>query len=305
MPQTVPTGFISPDPYALYEENFDLSLLPMDGEVPLSPHSQFNIELSLSASDYIPATIFHNDTPAIKTEKPNWSETLPELNTSLVQQLELGHQQLNYYSSPHCSPQSQPDQYTTIFPPSPCPSLDQSTSHNHHQQHQQFSIKQEYIGLFPPSPPDSNGAPSPRCDIKGEPDTYTSDTETSIDIDSLLQNSFEVLEPKKQDHQLLREYLQDTSFQRKHNLKPLALESLLGGWGTRGDIEPVISLALEHAKKDVQRTCAALNISPGKIQYRIHYIIIVDNKYFYIPNMVRHIVIYNVRHHINLPSSVN
>ena len=68
----------------------------------------------------------------------------------------------------------------------------------------------------------------------------------------------------KGDHQLLRECLQDTSFQRRHNLKPVALESLLGGWESRGDIEPVISLAIEQARRDVEDTCAQLNISPGK-----------------------------------------
>lgn len=67
------------------------------------------------------------------------------------------------------------------------------------------------------------------------------------------------------DHQLLREYLQDTTFQRKHNLKPLALESLfVGDWGVRDDIEPVISLALDHARRDVRSTCALLNISAGE-----------------------------------------
>lgn len=260
MPQTVPAGIYLPDTYTIYEDNFDLSLLPMDGEVPLSPNSQLTIELPPLTPDYIPATIFH-DTP-IKLEKlSNWSSETDEINKSVENHqiiVEDHFQYLQQYST--AAPLSPPqEQFFTVFPPSPAPSIE--------LQQLCTTIKQEYIGLFPPSPPDSNGAPSPRCDIKGEP-ADVSDTETCIDLDCLLQNSFDVLEPlqqKQQDHQLLREYLQDTSFQRKHNLKPLALESLFGGWGNRGDIEPVISLALEHAKKDVQQTCAALNISPGKL----------------------------------------
>lgn len=265
MPQTVPSGVFATDTYAVYEDNFDLSLLPMDGEVPLSPHSQLSIELPPQTNDFTSATSF-DDITLIKTEKlsaGNWS-----IDNTQQQDTIDNLQQYQYYSSPLPSP---PQEYfVTVFPPSPTPSIElqpyqqQQNSPQHH-----FTVIKQEFGLFPPSPPDSHGAPSPRCDVKGEP-SDSSDTEACIDIDSLLQNSFDVLVPKRaeqdpqQDHQLLREYLQDTSFQRKHNLKPLALESLFGGWGARGDIEPVISLALEHAKKDVQQTCAALNISPGK-----------------------------------------
>lgn len=69
--------------------------------------------------------------------------------------------------------------------------------------------------------------------------------------------------PKK-DYQLLREHLQDLSFQKKHNLKPLPLESLFADdWDVQDDIEPVISLALEQARKDVEQTCLTLSISSG------------------------------------------
>lgn len=271
MPQTVPSGVYTTDTYAVYEDNFDLSLLPMDGEVPLSPHSQLTIELPPQTNDFEPAAIF-DDITLIKTEKlssGNWS-----IDNTQPQESADNLQHYQYYSSPLPSP---PQEYfVTVFPPSPAPSIELQTyqQQQNSPQHQFTVIKQEF-GLFPPSPPDSHGAPSPRCDVKGEP-CDSSDSEACIDIDSLLQNTFDVLEPKRaeqdqqQDHQLLREYLQDTSFQRKHNLKPLALESLFGGWGARGDIEPVISLALEHAKKDVQQTCAALNISPGKINIHLN-----------------------------------
>lgn len=301
MPQTVPAGqyqhhpfaAATNDTYAVYEDNFDLSLLPhMDSEVPLSPHSQLTIELPPTAagiefpSEYIPTTIYHGSTESqIKTEKLSWPSD-----------------QNSYLCSPQHSPPYNQQEYFTVFPPSPAPSLDYLNSpphqNNHHQQqpHQQhqnqfLTIKQEF-GLFPPSPPDSHGAPSPRCDVKGEPCDSPSggESETCIDIDSLLQNVLSSSSVKQRryqsaDHQLLRECLQDTSFQRKHNLKPLALESLIGGWGTQGDIEPVISLALEHAKRDVQQTCAALNISPGKFNntsstYYIYYKIFYNFYYF-------------------------
>lgn len=71
--------------------------------------------------------------------------------------------------------------------------------------------------------------------------------------------------PKK-DYQLLREHLQDLSFQKKHNLKPLPIESLFADddWDVQDDIEPVISLALEQARKDVEQTCLTLSISSGR-----------------------------------------
>ncbi|KAJ6648064.1 DNA-binding protein D-ETS-4 [Pseudolycoriella hygida] len=235
MPQIVPAGLYSPDTYSVYAENFDLSLLPADGEVLLCPQSQLSNNQSPQSNDYIPATIFH-DSP-IKVEKNNWSN-LPFTS----------NQQFQYNNSLGSQPR---EPFITVFPPSPTPSIDCTQT--------QFHIKQEYMDLLPPSPPDSNCAPSPRSDIKSENDF---ETETCINIDSLLQRSFDAFESKKQDHQLLREYLLDTTFQRKHNLKPLDLDSLIAEWINRGKIEPLFVLALEQFRKDHVQTCAALNISP-------------------------------------------
>lgn len=248
MSQTVPTGIYSTDAYAAYADTFDLSLLPNDGEVPLSPQSELSSQSPQTSLDYIPATIYH-DIP-MKIEKPwNEEDICKQTNDTsiLLHQLQKQYQ---FYPSPLPSPPQ--DQYNTIYPPSPCPSIEQNLTN--------FQIKQEFNTL-PPSPPESTGSPSPFNEIKTEPDT---DTETLIDINSLLEKSLGDFQPKRppQNHQLLREYLQDTSFQKKHNLKPLALESLIGGLGARGDIEPVISLALEHAKRDAQAVCTSLKISP-------------------------------------------
>lgn len=151
--------------------------------------------------------------------------------------------------------------------PSPCPSVDYAC------------IKQEHQVFLPPSPPDSNGVPSPQSiycenykveqfDEKAfsKQVLSPSNCENSIDIDFLLDSKNDIGQ-KPQDHQLLREFLQDTTFQRKHNLKPLALESLFGGLTQQDDIEPVISLALEHAKQEVQEACNALKISPNPQQW--------------------------------------
>ncbi|XP_055384305.1 DNA-binding protein D-ETS-4 isoform X2 [Condylostylus longicornis] len=201
---------------------------------------------------------------------------------------------------------------SSTLSPSPCPSLDQqqintnninfggsTNSLNNPIQNFIPQVKQEYL-ILPPSPPESNGSPSPSLnqEIKSEPGDNEIETNL-IEINILLEKTLQNLEEENQknqkkeeqklqnnqinqiqqqqqniissapaqDHQLLREYLQDTSFQKKHNLKPLALESLIGGLGVRGDIEPVISLALEHAKRDAQATCAQLQISPDPQQW--------------------------------------
>ena len=133
--------------------------------------------------------------------------------------------------------------------------------------------------FLPPSPPDSNGVPSPAAptyndNVKIEPfedidwdNLGRATNEHSIDINYLLKSTeSEERTTVKQDNQVLREYLQDTTFQRRHNLKPLALESLLGD---ANDFEPVISLALEHAKREVTATCSALNIPADPVQWTV------------------------------------
>lgn len=217
-------------------DNFDLSLLgsdySFDNEVHAANNSALSIEIDASFTCTYPGTQLKQE------DQQDWS-------------------QQNYYLQPSSliSPISPA---TTIHSsPSPCPSVEFMT------------IKQEFPLLLPPSPPDSNGVPSPQsihCDnlkIEQFDEGYQSSAlspssgESFIDINYLLDSD------KKQDHQVLRSFLVDTSFQRKNNLKPLPLENLFGGLSQRGDIEPVISLALQHAKQEVQATCNALNISPN------------------------------------------
>lgn len=223
-------------------DSFDLSLLGSDYAFDNYQTTQVKCEDNLALSIEIDNGYQYPTQTQVKQED-NW-------------------QQQQYYlqSSSLLSPISPAT--TAHSSPSPCPSLEYP------------NIKQEQNIFLPPSPPDSNGVPSPQsihCDnYKAEqwneqsysPQTILSPNcaENSIDIKYLLENH---REQKQQDHQVLREFLQDTSFQRKHNLKPLALESLFGGLTQQGDIEPVICLALQHAKQEVEATCNALKISPN------------------------------------------
>lgn len=101
-----------------------------------------------------------------------------------------------------------------------------------------------------------------------------------------IKNSESQIVPEKpKDHQLLREVLRDTSFQKKYNIRPFDLNFIScdikmeePDKNVEGDlirtcneqlagenIEPVLNLAIEHMRKDVDSTCAALGISPGKL----------------------------------------
>lgn len=95
---------------------------------------------------------------------------------------------------------------------------------------------------------------------------------------------------KPKDHQLLREVLKDTSFQKKYNLKPIDfgfitddikmeepenehsdLMRTCSEQIAREKIEPVLNLAIEQMRKDVDSTCAALGISTGKFINKFDY----------------------------------
>lgn len=282
-PQTVPAGNYTSDFFSAYADDFDLSLLtPSDGEVPLSPQSQqqrqqLQIQQSMLQAgvnvslQYIPATIFH-DVPAsmqqalqqMKQEKSStWTENLSEssLKSALLEQLQAGPQ-YQYYSSPLLSP---PQEKYTVYPPSPTPSIPDFQSLNVPQNSGSFiTIKQEFCSL-PPSPPDSNGAPSPvHCsEIKTE-----FDIEPTIDIDSLLGSPKQPKEEpyeKPQEFNILREHLQDPGLQRKNDQKPAEQESYIGGMST--PFETIIEIALQETRDGIHSTCTLLGISPDPHQW--------------------------------------
>lgn len=250
---------------SLYQQQtiYDLNSLLNENPSSAGSYGVDNFDLSLLGADYYSFGNDGNFSSSINSSPESAlsieidaSYTYPVIQLKQEDHQDWGNQQYYLQSSSLISPISPA---TTIHSsPSPCPSIDFT------------SIKQEYPIILPPSPPDSNGVPSPQsihCDhfkVEQFDDSYQTSVlspstgESFIDINYLLE-----VENKKQDHQVLRGFLQDTTFQRKHNLKPLPLENLFGGLTQRGDIEPVISLALQHAKQEVQATCNALSISPN------------------------------------------
>lgn len=89
------------------------------------------------------------------------------------------------------------------------------------------------------------------------------------------------IEEEPKDHKLLREALRDTSYLKKYNnARPIDLELLesyikmeedekspqdeLNEQIARENIEPVLNIAIEQMKKEVDKTCATLGISTGK-----------------------------------------
>ncbi|CAG9562931.1 unnamed protein product [Danaus chrysippus] len=102
--------------------------------------------------------------------------------------------------------------------------------------------------------------------------------ENQILQDSIQQNyitpKIEVEEPR--DHILLRSALEDTTFQKRLNLRPFELGSVKmeessGGPGEEAlvapDIDRVLSMAIEQSKRDVDNTCTVLGISPDPMQW--------------------------------------
>lgn len=77
------------------------------------------------------------------------------------------------------------------------------------------------------------------------------------------------------DHRLLRQVLKDTSFQKRYNLVPVPVGELGTGFAMteqtaasldlpQDEIEPMLSLAMEQLKSEVQGTCAVLGITRGQ-----------------------------------------
>lgn len=264
MPHTVPTSQTSfaIDMYATYADSFDLSFLKSDSggsELTVSQATstttgkkRTTVTVAEVASQlspcYIPTTVFPDGPQSVAAVKksPAWTTMEDALFAKA-----------NLYTCPLPSPPQDTVSSSASMMSPPAYSAGVGTAWMR-------EIKQEHL-ILPPSPPESDGAFESDVDmVKNE-----SDTEPCIDIEYFLKNSFDSSSSSKkkpqQDHHVLRECLQDTTFQKKHNLKPIALESLFGGWNLRGDIEPVISLALEQAKCDIRATCSELDISPGKL----------------------------------------
>ncbi|XP_035792505.1 DNA-binding protein D-ETS-4-like [Anopheles albimanus] len=323
-PQTVPVGSYTSDLYTSYAELFDLSLLPNDGEVPLSPQSQLqqgqqnqqqqqqqqqlyggsdiggpNNNGPAQSPEYIPATIFH-DVPSpdagsmqqLKQEPGSvasvWSDTWSNssgylscgsINGSNPASPESPASSYGLLDHPHTQQQSVPARGSSL--------------QDHHQRllspyGGEQTIKTEYdSGAETSIDLDSllGDSPSPYHTQQQQQHPATVKVEEA-DLDALLYSfsPSSVLEAQQvpavpapappppaskpqQGFQILREHLQDTSFQRRHNLKPLELDSLIGGLTTHADIGPVFEYALQEMKNGVQATCTELGISSDPKQW--------------------------------------
>lgn len=113
------------------------------------------------------------------------------------------------------------------------------------------------------------------------------DTESLRELldDSYRKDKDEAVSEKPKDHQLLREVLRDTSFQKKYNIKTFDFgliaqdikmeepeeanqsEMMSQEQIAREHIEPVLNMAIEQMRKDVENTCAALGLSRGKCTF--------------------------------------
>ncbi|KAJ8932361.1 hypothetical protein NQ314_014728 [Rhamnusium bicolor] len=116
--------------------------------------------------------------------------------------------------------------------------------------------------------------------LQGFQDT---DTLRQLLEEDLKKPETQTVPEKPKDHQLLREVLRDTSFQKKFNIRPIDfgfisndikmeepesgqsdLMSTCNEQIARENIEPVLNLAIEQMRKDVDSTCATLGISAGE-----------------------------------------
>lgn len=172
-----------------------------------------------------------------------------------------------------------------------------------------FKIKEESYHLSPCGFASSPTSPSNSSDQVGvvpeTPDVFgllgtekQIKQESTVDFSGLLQGFEDAeglsqllddgykSEEKPKDHQLLREVLRDTSFQRKYNIKTFdfgfmsqdikmeepeqgtaSQSELLRHEQMREHIEPVLNMAIGEMKKEVDKTCAALGIARGECLY--------------------------------------
>lgn len=147
-----------------------------------------------------------------------------------------------------------------------------------------YSNSSDQVGVVPETP-DVFGLLGTEKQIKQE---------STVDFSGLLQGFEDTeglrefldegfkREEKSKDHQLLREVLRDTSFQRKYNIRTFDFEfinqsikmeepeqgsstqsELLRHEQMREHIEPVLNMAIGEMRKEVDKTCATLGISRG------------------------------------------
>ncbi|XP_046673369.1 DNA-binding protein D-ETS-4-like isoform X2 [Homalodisca vitripennis] len=285
MPQTVPSlslGFSSVCDYSVaFAADFDLSLLPTcDSEVPFSPQSHQQL-LSFYYDTTSPPPMFHSpsEDELFKNKDEYILKNIKE--EPFPATLDLGYQ--SWESSPTHSNYSSP-----VYCPSP-----QESFHPD----QVSKIKQEItIDL------EEILQESKYLQDICFPEQRKKD---SIIRNILEKNDLKQEKKPDCDHRLLREVLKDTSFQRKYNLKPfdigelgtafksdVKMETGEGGKGENSGaaagaaaagaeggvcgvdiaqerIEPMLSLAIEQLKEDLNNTCTVLGIAMDPVQWSV------------------------------------
>ncbi|CAB3229278.1 unnamed protein product [Arctia plantaginis] len=182
-------------------------------------------------------------------------------------------------SSPYSSLQpSSP--YNSLQPSSPYSSLQYNSPQVYIKEEPNRLTVPEFASPYPLSPSGS-------CVSYGSQNQYSSpvpqhdeyiDIEELLKENQILQDSIQhnYITPKieveeRRDHILLRSALEDTTFQKRLNLRPIPLElgtvkmeESSGGDDAlvAPDIDHVLSMAIEQTKRDVDNTCTVLGISP-------------------------------------------
>ncbi|KAL1506764.1 hypothetical protein ABEB36_006067 [Hypothenemus hampei] len=137
-------------------------------------------------------------------------------------------------------------------------------------------VQSDGVGVFEPHKQIKQESTVDFSEILGE----FQNTETLRGLLNQKPNPQTVPDPPK-DHQLLRQFLRDTSFQKKYNIHPIDFPFVNGDIKMEepdpehGDlmmkceeqIEPVLNLAIEQVRKDVDDTCTLLGISPDPAKW--------------------------------------
>lgn len=269
--------------YDDYADNFDLSLLSVDNAI----SSSVGLEQQQQQQQHSHDTQTRHSINAYDSIEQTWYNSGSNSSSTPL--------------SPPKTITNRNDFIPTVFPPSPTPSIECTAAPALSSPSTGFTViksePQTYSShtLYPPSPPDSNGAPSPvgyhhydHYSVKSmcsepsidasffqcstSPASSTMSTASSS-IDSiygcysneslLMRGTMETIYAMQQTNgieasnknQLIDDYLQDLCEQKKLRS---TLDAIFGD-----DIEPVLSLAMEQARKDVEQTCMTLNISSG------------------------------------------
>lgn len=259
MPQTVPRSGCSPPSASQGERT-----------VPASPADLQHLLRILGASSP-PESMLHS--PPNPHHKP--PPPYPEDNNFL-------ERLYDFEGYPTPSPSSDEGSIPTVAlqPASPYNSLQYTTPVFIKEEPNRLSVP-DFGSPYPLSPSGS-------CVSYGSQNQYSSPVpqhDEYIDIEELLKENqilqdsvqqsyitpkLEIEEPR--DHILLRSALEDTSFQKRLNLRPVPLElgsvkmeeSSGGDELVAPDIDRVLSMAIEQSKRDADNTCTVLGISPGK-----------------------------------------